>query len=58
LSLAQLARRARTPTSAVARIEAADFTRQSIAVLTRVAGALGLRLEIRCVEVRRKTRGA
>ena len=57
-SVAQLARRVRTPTSAIARIEAADFTRQSIGLLTRVAQALGLRLEIRFVDAGRRARRA
>ena len=58
LSHAQLARLAGTTAGAIKRLEDADLGRHSVAVLERVAAALGLRLEIRFVEQRRRARRA
>lgn len=50
LTQGQLAERVGTHQSAISRLEDADYEGHSLAMLRRVAGALGRRLEVRMVE--------
>lgn len=50
LTQAALAKRIGTATSVISRLEDADYEGHSLAMLRRIAGALGKRVEIRLVE--------
>ncbi len=55
LSQAKLARLVRLATSDVARLEAADYERDALMLLHRIASALDRRVEIRLVPLKRRT---
>ena len=52
LSQAELARKVGTTQSVISRLEDADYDGHSLAMLRRIAGALGKRVEIRFVSKR------
>ena len=54
LSQADLAKRLGTTQSVISRLEDADYTGHSLAMLQRVAAALNRQIEIRWVPLRRK----
>jgi len=58
LSQAALARRVGVPGSVVCRLEDADYEGNSLAMLRRIAAALNLRVELRCLRLRRKLQHA
>lgn len=58
LSQRELARRVGTSASAICRLEDADYEGHSLFMLKRIAEALGRRVEIRFVLVRRKLQPA
>ncbi len=53
LTQAQLAKLIGTTTSVISRLEDADYSGHSLAVLRKIAGALHQRVEIRFVPIRR-----
>ncbi len=53
LSQRELAKKVGTTASAICRLEDADYERYSLSMLRRIAAALGRRVEIRFVPVRR-----
>ena len=56
LTQRQLAKKVGTTASAICRLEDADYEGHSLAVLRRVAGALGKRVEIRFVAAAKRSR--
>jgi DNA-binding XRE family transcriptional regulator len=56
LTQKQLADRVGTTASVISRLEAADYQGHSLAMLRRVAAALGKKVEIRFVSAKRVTR--
>jgi ribosome-binding protein aMBF1 (putative translation factor) len=58
LTQKQLADRVGTTASVISRLEAADYQGHSLAMLRRIAAALGKKVEIRFVPAKRATRRA
>ncbi len=58
LSQRALAAKVGTSASAINRLESADYEGHTLAMLRRVAAALGRRLELRAVLVKRKRKAA
>ncbi len=58
LTQKELADRVGTTASVISRLEDADYQGHSLAMLRRIAAALGKRVEIRFVPVRRATKRA
>jgi ribosome-binding protein aMBF1 (putative translation factor) len=58
LTQRELARRVGTTASVISRLEASDYEGHSLAMLRRIAQALGRRIEIRFVAPRRTTPAA
>jgi DNA-binding XRE family transcriptional regulator len=58
LTQGQLARRVRVTAAAIRRLEEADYDGNALAMLRRVAEALGKRVEIRCVAAKTKQQTA
>lgn len=56
LTQAQLAKRVGTTPSVISRMEDADYVGHSLGMLRRIAAALGRRVEIRLVPLRRRTK--
>ncbi len=58
LSQRELARRVGTTASVICQLEDADYEGHSLSMLRRIAAALGKRVEIRFVSLRRKAQSA
>ncbi len=57
LSQRELAKKVGTIASAICRLEDADYEGHSLSMLRRIAAALGRRVEIRFVPIRKRARG-
>ncbi len=57
LSQRELAKKVGTTASAICRLEDADYEGHSLSMLRRIAAALGRRVEIRFVPIRKRARG-